>query len=105
MCSFTLILLAIVCTLVFLLFLDKTPFHDKGEPREALVVRDIVLQGRWLLPLQGRPDAFKAAAVPLVCGWSFGPSRRNDRSKHPLSLSSFRDAWRFSLLFFWQTFV
>jgi 4-amino-4-deoxy-L-arabinose transferase-like glycosyltransferase len=45
-------ILGIVCTLVFLLFLGKTPFHDKAEPREALVVRDIVLEGRWLLPLR-----------------------------------------------------
>jgi hypothetical protein len=45
-------ILGAVCTVVFLLFLGKTPFHDKAEPREALVVRDIVLEGRWLLPLR-----------------------------------------------------
>jgi 4-amino-4-deoxy-L-arabinose transferase-like glycosyltransferase len=47
-----LVILGVVCTLVFLLFLGRTPFHDKAEPREALVVRDIVLEGRWLLPLR-----------------------------------------------------
>ncbi|MPZ75723.1 MAG: phospholipid carrier-dependent glycosyltransferase [Deltaproteobacteria bacterium] len=47
-----LVILATVCALVFMLFLGKSPFHDKAEPREALVVRDIVLEGRWLLPLR-----------------------------------------------------
>ncbi|HKX51240.1 MAG TPA: glycosyltransferase family 39 protein [Candidatus Binatia bacterium] len=60
-----LILLATVCALVFLLFLDKTPFHDKGEPREALVVRDIVLEGRWLLPLR----AGQMASKPPLFHW------------------------------------
>src|SRR5918993_299380 len=70
------VLLAAVCTLVFLLFLGKTPFHDRGEPREALVVRDIVLQGRWLLPLRGgeqipsKPPLFHwfAATTSIVNG-------------------------------------
>ena len=69
-------ILGIVCTLVFLLFLGKTPFHDRGEPREALVVRDIVLQGRWLLPLRGgeqipsKPPLFHwfAATASIVSG-------------------------------------
>lgn len=69
-------ILGIVCTLVFLLFLGKTPFHDRGEPREALVVRDIVLQGRWLLPLRGgeqipsKPPLFHwfAATASIVVG-------------------------------------
>jgi len=71
-----LILLAAVCALVFLLFLDKTPFHDKGEAREALVVRDIVLEGRWLLPLRAgehiasKPPLFHwfAAAASILGG-------------------------------------
>ncbi len=45
-------LLSAVCGLVFLAFIGTSPFHDKGEPREALVVRDIVLNGNWLLPLR-----------------------------------------------------
>ena len=69
-------ILGIVCTLVFFLFLGKTPFHDRGEPREALVVRDIVLQGRWLLPLRGgeqipsKPPLFHwfAATASIVGG-------------------------------------
>ena len=69
-------ILAMVCTLVFLLFLGKTPFHDKGEPRAALVVRDIVLEGRWLLPLRAgeqipsKPPLFHwfAATASIVRG-------------------------------------
>ncbi|MGH7823899.1 MAG: ArnT family glycosyltransferase [Candidatus Binatia bacterium] len=44
--------LGVVCGLVFFLFLGKSPFHDKGEPREALVVQDIVENGKWLFPLK-----------------------------------------------------
>jgi 4-amino-4-deoxy-L-arabinose transferase-like glycosyltransferase len=47
-----LIILAGICGLVFFTFLGKTPFHDKGEPREALVVYDIVVNGRWLFPIR-----------------------------------------------------
>ena len=67
-----LILLAAVCALVFLFFLDKTPFHDKGEPREALVVRDIVLEGRWLLPL--RAGEHIASKPPLFHWFAAGAS-------------------------------
>jgi 4-amino-4-deoxy-L-arabinose transferase-like glycosyltransferase len=67
-----LILLAAVCALVLLLFLDKTPFHDKGEPREALVVRDIVLEGRWLLPL--RAGEHIASKPPLFHWFAAGAS-------------------------------
>jgi 4-amino-4-deoxy-L-arabinose transferase-like glycosyltransferase len=67
-----LILLAAVCGLVFLLFLDKTPFHDKGEPREALVVRDIVVEGRWLLPL--RAGEHIASKPPLFHWFAAGAS-------------------------------
>jgi 4-amino-4-deoxy-L-arabinose transferase-like glycosyltransferase len=65
-------LLAAVCALVLLLFLDKTPFHDKGEPREALVVRDIVLEGRWLLPL--RAGEHIASKPPLFHWFAAGAS-------------------------------
>ena len=67
-----LILLAAVCALVFLLFLDMTSFYDKGEPREALVVRDIVLEGRWLLPL--RAGEHMAAKPPLFHWFAAGAS-------------------------------
>jgi 4-amino-4-deoxy-L-arabinose transferase-like glycosyltransferase len=66
------VILAAVCALVFLLFLDKTPFHDKAEPREALVVRDIVLEGRWLLPL--RAGEHIASKPPLFHWFAAGAS-------------------------------
>ncbi|HYQ97435.1 MAG TPA: glycosyltransferase family 39 protein, partial [Candidatus Nitrosocosmicus sp.] len=67
-----LILLAAVCALVFFLFLDRIPFHDKAEPREALVVRDIVLEGRWLLPL--RAGEHIASKPPLFHWFAAGAS-------------------------------
>jgi 4-amino-4-deoxy-L-arabinose transferase-like glycosyltransferase len=59
-----------------MLFLGKSSFHDKGEPREALVVRDIVLEGRWLFPLRAgetipsKPPLFHwtAAAASIIRG-------------------------------------
>ncbi len=30
--------------------LSRTPFHTKGEPREAIVVQDVVRHGNWILP-------------------------------------------------------
>lgn len=33
-----------------LVALDQTPFHTKGEPREAVVVQDLVRSGNWILP-------------------------------------------------------
>ncbi|HWO43598.1 MAG TPA: glycosyltransferase family 39 protein [Candidatus Eisenbacteria bacterium] len=47
-----LVLLAVLCATVFFWFLGETPFHNKGEPREALVVQDIVTHGNWLFPLK-----------------------------------------------------
>jgi 4-amino-4-deoxy-L-arabinose transferase-like glycosyltransferase len=46
------LILACVCGIVFFANLGSTPFYDKGEPREALVVRDIVLNGNWIFPLK-----------------------------------------------------
>lgn len=68
--------LACVCGLVFFVFLGKSPFHDKAEPREALVVRDMVVEGRWLFPLRSgeqipsKPPLFHwfAAVASLVRG-------------------------------------
>src|SRR6185369_1424300 len=30
--------------------LGATPFHTRGEPREAVVVQDLVRHGNWILP-------------------------------------------------------
>ena len=46
------LILGCVCGVAFFANLGGVPFYDKGEPREALVVRDIVLNGNWIFPLK-----------------------------------------------------
>jgi 4-amino-4-deoxy-L-arabinose transferase-like glycosyltransferase len=46
------------CGLLYFPYLGNTPFFDKGEPREALAVQDIVERGEWLFPLK------RATAIP-----------------------------------------
>ncbi|MBI2539449.1 MAG: hypothetical protein HYW04_06605 [Deltaproteobacteria bacterium] len=41
-----------LCGLLYFPYLGKLPFFNKGEPREALVVQEIVQQGNWLFPLK-----------------------------------------------------
>jgi 4-amino-4-deoxy-L-arabinose transferase-like glycosyltransferase len=45
------ILLAL-CGVLYLPYLGALPFFDRGEPREALAVQDIVQRGEWLFPLK-----------------------------------------------------
>jgi 4-amino-4-deoxy-L-arabinose transferase-like glycosyltransferase len=45
------ILLAL-CGVLYLPYLGALPFFDRGEPREALAVQDIVERGEWLFPLK-----------------------------------------------------
>lgn len=52
------ILLLVLCGLLYFPDLGRTPFFDKGEPREALAVQDIVQRGEWLFPLK------RATAIP-----------------------------------------
>jgi 4-amino-4-deoxy-L-arabinose transferase-like glycosyltransferase len=33
--------------------LGLTPFHTRGEPREAVVVQDLIARGEWILPRRG----------------------------------------------------
>ena len=47
-----------LCGLLYFPYLSATPFFDKGEPREALAVQDIVQRGEWLFPLK------RATAIP-----------------------------------------
>lgn len=51
------LLLVVLCGVLFFPYLGSTPFFDKGEPREALAVQDIVQRGEWLVPL-------KVATIP-----------------------------------------
>ncbi|MBI2360401.1 MAG: glycosyltransferase family 39 protein, partial [Deltaproteobacteria bacterium] len=50
------VILLVTCGILYFPNLGTIPFYDKGEPREALVVQEIVYQGEWLLPLK-RGDA------------------------------------------------
>ena len=49
------ILLLALCGLLYFPYLT-TPFFNKVEPREALVVQDIVRRGDWLVPLTRGTD-------------------------------------------------
>src|SRR5439155_14990544 len=40
--TFHIILLIVLCGALYFPYLDSTPFFDKGEPREAMAVQDIV---------------------------------------------------------------
>ena len=51
-------LLIALCGALYFPYLGNTPFFDKGEPREALAVQDIIQRGEWLFPLK------RATAIP-----------------------------------------
>lgn len=53
-----LLLLLGLCGVLYFPYLGSTPMFDKGEPREALAVQDIVQRGEWLFPLK------RATAIP-----------------------------------------
>jgi len=65
-CLYVVVLAAICCALFFS-NLSRVPFFDKGEPREALVVRDIVRNGNWLFPLKLGQDI---PSKPPLFHWS-----------------------------------
>ncbi len=48
---FHLLLLLALCGVLYFPYLGNTPIFDKGEPREALAVQDIIQRGEWLFPL------------------------------------------------------
>jgi 4-amino-4-deoxy-L-arabinose transferase-like glycosyltransferase len=45
-------MLIALCGALYFPHLGAIPFFDKGEPREALAVQDIVQRGEWLVPLK-----------------------------------------------------
>ena len=57
-CALHIALLIALCGLLYFPYLGAVPFFDKGEPREALAVQDIVQRGEWLFPLK------RATAIP-----------------------------------------
>src|SRR6185503_16352296 len=67
--------LTALCGALYFPYLDSAPFFDKGEPREALAVQDIVQRGEWLVPLKratdipSKPPLFHWSAA-LVTRWT-----------------------------------
>src|SRR5574341_975593 len=65
-----------LCALLYFPYLGKLPFFNKGEPREALVVQEIIRHGNWLFPLKwgeeipSKPPLFHwlAALTSMVRG-------------------------------------
>lgn len=62
-----LLLLIALCAALYLPYLGSIPFFDKGEPREALAVQDIVQRGEWLVPLKRATDI---PSKPPLFHWS-----------------------------------
>ncbi len=60
-------LLLALCGLLYFPYLASTPFFDKGEPREAMAVQDIMIRGEWLVPLKRATDI---PSKPPLFHWS-----------------------------------
>jgi hypothetical protein len=60
-------LLLMLCGALYFPYLGSTPFFDKGEPREALAVQDILQRGAWLFPLK---QATAIPSKPPLFHWS-----------------------------------
>ena len=61
------IVLTALCGMLYFPYLGSIPFFDKGEPREALAVQDIVQRGEWLVPLKRAMDI---PSKPPLFHWS-----------------------------------
>ncbi len=61
------LLLLCLCGALYFPYLGQVPFFDKGEPREALAVQDIVQRGEWLVPLKRATDI---PSKPPLFHWS-----------------------------------
>ena len=95
------LILGIVCGLAFFANLGGIPFYDKGEPREALVVRDIVLNGNWIFPLKlGPADSIEAAPVSLGRCLGFPVMGSNDGSNGSFSVGVLCESWSVSGVLF-----
>jgi 4-amino-4-deoxy-L-arabinose transferase-like glycosyltransferase len=60
-------LLLLLCGVLYFPYLGQVPFFDKGEPREALAVQDIIQRGEWLVPLKRATDI---PSKPPLFHWS-----------------------------------
>jgi 4-amino-4-deoxy-L-arabinose transferase-like glycosyltransferase len=61
------LLLVAACLLLFFTGLGSVPFYTRGEPREALVAREMIRTGEWLVP--ARPDG-ELTRKPPVFYWA-----------------------------------
>jgi 4-amino-4-deoxy-L-arabinose transferase-like glycosyltransferase len=55
--------LAVACALLYLPGIADVPFYTRGEPREGLVVREMLRTSEWLVPT--RPDGEPTRKPPL----------------------------------------
>jgi 4-amino-4-deoxy-L-arabinose transferase-like glycosyltransferase len=67
------VLLLGLCGLLYFPYLGSAPFFDKGEPREALAVQDIVQRGEWLFPMK---RATEIPSKPPLFHWSAAVSSK-----------------------------
>jgi 4-amino-4-deoxy-L-arabinose transferase-like glycosyltransferase len=65
------LLVVVTCTVLYLTGIPRVPFYTRGEPREGLVVREMLQGARWLVPQ--RPDGEPARKPPLYY-WLAAPS-------------------------------
>src|SRR6059036_1888672 len=66
-------LLVAACAVLYLSGASDIPFYTRGEPREGLVVREMVRGGGWLVP--ARPGGEPARKPPLYY-WAAAASLR-----------------------------
>jgi 4-amino-4-deoxy-L-arabinose transferase-like glycosyltransferase len=59
--------LVLLCGILYAPYLGSIPLFDKGEPREALAVQDIIQRGEWLVPLKRATDV---PSKPPLFHWS-----------------------------------
>lgn len=57
------LILVAACAVLYLTGAADIPFYTRGEPREGLVVQEMVRTGEWLVP--ARPDGEPARKPPL----------------------------------------
>jgi len=81
------VVVAAVAALLYLPGLASIPFYTRGEPREALVAREMVRTGEWLVP--ARPEG-KLTRKPPLYYWAAAAAlaRLPDRPELALRLPS-----------------
>ena len=61
------VILIALCGALYFPYLGSIPLFDRGEPREALAIQDIVQRGEWLVPLKRATDI---PSKPPLMHWS-----------------------------------